>query len=153
RVTVTVKQYNSRSFFIQGAVQGAGVYQVEGHPSLLELVTLAGGLSQNHGSTAFVIRKIKPSAPAKATLKEGAQEAVVAGGGNGQTGEQTKDQVKDPSKDQATAAGEGGARADAGETLAQYTLLKVNINGLLKGRFEQNMFLEPGDIVNIPPTE
>jgi protein involved in polysaccharide export with SLBB domain len=32
-------------------------------------------------------------------------------------------------------------------------LLKVNINGLLRGDFDQNMFVEPGDIVNIPPTD
>ncbi|MGH9938846.1 MAG: polysaccharide biosynthesis/export family protein [Blastocatellia bacterium] len=112
RVIVTVRQYNSRAFFIQGAVHGAGVFQIEGRPSLLELITLAGGLQQNHSSTAFIIRKIRPPATAPATVPDGTQD-----------------------------------------TPAQYTLLKVNINGLLKGRFEQNMFLEPGDIVNIPPTE
>ena len=133
RVIVTVRQYNSRAFFIQGAVQGAGVYQIEGRPSLLELITLAGGLQQNHSSTAFIIRKIKPSTVAPATTKDGTREAP--GGGNN---DQAKDQGKDQTGDQAPA---------------QYTLLKVNINGLLKGRFEQNMFLEPGDVVNIPPTE
>src|SRR6185436_5058910 len=45
KVTVVVKEYNSRSFFIQGAVRSPGVFQIEGKPSLLELITLAGGLS------------------------------------------------------------------------------------------------------------
>jgi len=129
RVIVTVKQYNSRAFFIQGAVHGAGVFQIEGRPSLLELITLAGGLQQNHSSTAFIIRKIRPPAAAP-------DRTLDTPGDDG-----NKDQAKGPASDRAQDAP------------AQYTLLKVNINGLLKGRFEQNMFLEPGDIVNIPPTE
>jgi polysaccharide export outer membrane protein len=61
-VSVVVKQYNSRSFFIQGAVRNPGVYQIEGRAHLLKLVTMAGGLLPNHGATAFIIREIKPSA-------------------------------------------------------------------------------------------
>ena len=57
------KQYNSRSFFIQGAVRNPGVYQSEGKPSLLELITLASGLSETHGSTAFIIRRVKLPVP------------------------------------------------------------------------------------------
>src|SRR5215813_10074787 len=57
RVTVTIVQMNSHTFFIQGAVNRPGAYQIEGHPSLLTLVTVAGGLAENHGSTAFIIRE------------------------------------------------------------------------------------------------
>src|SRR5687767_4028271 len=34
-VVVIVKQYNSQTFFVQGAVSRPGVYQVEGSPTLL----------------------------------------------------------------------------------------------------------------------
>jgi polysaccharide export outer membrane protein len=102
RVTVTVKQYNSRSFFIQGAVRNPNVYYLEGRVSLLNLITVAGGLTDNHGSTAFIIRQAKTAA--------------------------------DPSA----------------ESEPEPQLIKVNIAGLLKGRFDQNVTLEPGDIVNIP---
>ena len=113
-VSVAVKQYNSRSFFIQGAVRSPGVYQVEGRPSLLKLITVAGGLAETHGSSAFIIRELKPE----------------------------------------KGGGEAGAAPDPeAEDGAQYELRKVNISGLLKGRFDQNMFLEPGDIVNIPPVD
>src|SRR5262245_64051539 len=57
RVTVTVKQLNSHTFFIQGAINRPGAYQIEGRPSLLTLITVAGGLTENHGSTAFIIRE------------------------------------------------------------------------------------------------
>ena len=58
-VTVTVTQYYTRSFFIQGAVKSGGVFQVGGKPSLLTLITLAGGLEKGHGSTAYIVRKTK----------------------------------------------------------------------------------------------
>lgn len=59
QVTVTVKQYNSQNFFIHGAVRQPGVYQVEGHPSLIRLISLAGGLADNHGATALILRPVK----------------------------------------------------------------------------------------------
>jgi protein involved in polysaccharide export with SLBB domain len=43
---------------VQGAVRRAGLYQIEGQPSLLKLITIAGGLTENYGSTAFIIREI-----------------------------------------------------------------------------------------------
>src|SRR5258705_7779078 len=59
QVLIGVKQYYSRTFFIQGAVKKPGVYQMEGHPSLLKLINVAGGLAENYGSTAFIIREVK----------------------------------------------------------------------------------------------
>jgi len=107
QVTVVVRQYNSYSFFIQGAVRHPGVYQIQGRPSLLKLITIAGGLADNHGSSAFIIREIKqPQAPNSAT-----------------------------------------------EDGAKYELIKANISALFKGSFDQDIFVEPGDIINIPPTD
>ena len=34
-----------------------------------------------------------------------------------------------------------------------YELKSVNVNALLKGQFDQDTFLEPGDIINIPPAD
>jgi protein involved in polysaccharide export with SLBB domain len=127
KVTVKVKEYNSRSFFIQGSVRSPSVYQIEGKPSLLELITLAGGLAENHGANAFIIRRLKP--PAGAQPIDGSSQQVA------------EKNAPDPDKD---ADPDNGPR---------YELKSVNINALLRGRFEQDMFLEPGDIINIPPTD
>lgn len=123
-VRVVIRQYNSRSFFIQGAVRSPGVFQVEGKPSLLVLLTLAGGLTENHSSTGFILRPNKqtPAAPENS-----------------------------PSPQPAEKSSAPEAQTTAAQT--EYSLLKVNLNGLLVGRFEQNMYLEPGDIVNIPQSE
>jgi polysaccharide export outer membrane protein len=58
-VTVLVKQFNSHTFIIQGMVAKAGIYQVESRLSLFKLISLAGGLSDGHGTSAFVIREKK----------------------------------------------------------------------------------------------
>lgn len=138
-VRVVVRQYNSRSFFIQGAVRNPGVYQVEGKPSLLVLLTLAGGLQADHSSTAFILRPNK-------------QEQSP-----GQSTQDTKSANEPTEKKAEKESPTDSANASPDEqTLTpqnEYSLLRVNINGLLVGRFEQNTYLEPGDIVNIPQTE
>src|SRR5215471_8138163 len=40
QVSVEVKVYNSCSFFVQGSVRSPGIYQIEGKPSLLQLITI-----------------------------------------------------------------------------------------------------------------
>lgn len=124
QVLVVVKQYYSHTFFIQGSVRKPGVYQMEGHPSLLNLVTVAGGLAENHGSTAFIIHQVKKKQSGSADA--GATSPVAA-------------------KSDQTGV--------AAEEEPELTLRTVNISGLLKGRFEQNTNVEPGDIVNIPQAD
>jgi polysaccharide biosynthesis/export protein len=123
RVSVSIKEFNSRSFFIQGSVRSPGVFQIEGRPTMLELLTLAGGLTEKHGANAYIIRRIK--APAQQV-----PETNVAAGSGGTT-------EPEPSPEGAP----------------KYELKSANINGLLKGRFEEDVLLEPGDIINIPVSD
>jgi polysaccharide biosynthesis/export protein len=128
QVLVMVKQFNSRSFFIAGAVQRPGVYQIEGHPSLFKLITVAGGLRENPGSTAFIIREVRD--------KKNESSSATA-----------------PSVKPVSSAGESstGQGADLnGEP--DYSVKTVNITGMLKGRIDPT-YLEPGDFVNIPTAD
>ena len=126
RVSVSVKEFNSRSFFIQGSVRSPGVFQIEGRPTMLELLTLAGGLTDTHGANAYIIRRLK--APPAKEAEPNVAKTVVATDPNGET--------------EATA-----------EDKPKYELKSANINGLLRGRFDQDVLLEPGDIINIPPSD
>jgi polysaccharide export outer membrane protein len=136
RVTVTVKQLNSHTFFIQGAVNRPGAYQIEGRPSLLTLIALAGGLTENYGSTAFIIREAyrpKMDVPDKGDPKgslDSQPESVAA------------DSPSQP-----------GGRNQEAEDPEKYELIKVNINGLFKGDLGKNMRLEPRSIIHIPQAE
>ena len=78
QVLVVVKEYNSRTYFIQGAVRSPGVFQIEGKPSLLTLITMAGGLEKDHGTSAFVIRRALPPPPTPAQLQVSTQADAAA---------------------------------------------------------------------------
>lgn len=131
-VIVAVKQFYSRSFFILGAVKKPGVYQIEGRPQLLRLITLAGGPAENHGSLAFIIREIRKKETTAAA--DGASMQPVS------TAEQT--------------VANAGAEANAADE-PEFDIKMVNINGMFKGMglHEKNSYLEPGDIVNIPQAD
>jgi polysaccharide export outer membrane protein len=136
RVSVNITELNSRNIYIQGAVNKPGVYQIDGRPHMLQLLVMAGGLLPNYGSTAFIIRRVKVS---EEDIK--AHEASL------------KAQNQRQGDEQNGAPSDQPKLQDAEWLSKQYTLIKLNINGLFKGRFDQNMFLQPGDIVNIPSTE
>jgi protein involved in polysaccharide export with SLBB domain len=137
RVTVTIEQMNSHTFFIQGAVNHPGAYQIEGHPSLLTLVTLAGGLTENHGSTAFIIREAnRPEGEAPDT--DGPKALSISRPESGAAAQPSHPPSQSEERDQAPDEHEG------------YELVKVNINGLLRGEFDKNMRLNPRSVVNIP---
>ena len=122
QVRVSIKQYSSQIFFIQGAVRSPGLYQLEGHPSLLRLISLAGGVLENSGPTALILRQAS-----KPNSKEAALAAV-------------------PNTNGAASANDSD---DNG-----IELIKVALTPLFnQGNTEQNIRLEPGDIVNIPPAK
>lgn len=130
-VTILVRQINSRSFFIQGAVVRPGAYQIEGRPSLLELITVGGGLVDGNSSTAFILRKVKQSKLDQAALSSEATQAAPS----------------------SVSDSQSQANISESEAEAKYEMIKANISGLLKGHFDQNTTLEAGDIVHIPPSD
>jgi polysaccharide export outer membrane protein len=118
QVAVMVKQMNRR-FFVQGAVRSPGVYTLAGRPSLLELISVAGGLNPTYSGTAFILRDIRPRQSAAGTPTDAASVDT------------------DPDLD----------------VQPQYEMRKSNINALLRGEFSENVTIEPGDIVHIPPAD
>lgn len=136
KVFVSVKQYNSRTFFIQGAVKAPGVYIIQGRPSLFKLITIAGGLQEKHGSTAYIVREVKAK-PEKLEAR-------------GQKPETTEQAPATPVA-QAIDNAKGSNTAIEGDT--EFELQRAQIGGLAKGRFDQNVLIQPGDVVYIPPAE
>jgi polysaccharide export outer membrane protein len=129
-VLVTIRQFVSQTFFVQGSVRNPGVYQTEGRPSLLTMISLAGGLAGDHGSTVFILRPGKTKNPGP---EADGQIASV----------QDQTSGSDQSPQTRTSGGTSPPTADS-----DYELIKVNISGLYKGQSDQR--LEPGDIINIP---
>jgi polysaccharide biosynthesis/export protein len=125
RVSVNVSEYNSRTFFIHGSVRSAGAFKIRGKVTILDLIVLAGGMTDTHGPNAYITRRRRlagTTSPAKSP------EAAT------------------PEASTGSPATTGGEAADDQE----YEMVTANINGLEKGRFNQNLILQPGDVVNIP---
>jgi polysaccharide export outer membrane protein len=135
KVFVSVAQYNSRSFFIQGAVRSPGVYVIEGRPSLFKLITIAGGLQENHGSTAYIFRETKAK-----------PEKLETGEKKDQNGDDKQGQL---AKIVDNAKGTDGSDNVEGE--GDYELITANIGGILRGRLNNNAIIQPSDVVYIPP--
>ncbi len=144
RVTVTIEQINSHTFFIQGAVNRPGAYQIEGRPSLLTLITVAGGLAESHGSTAFIIREAHR------------QESEVSDAGEPKalTLSQPKSgPASPPSQSASQPSSHSEDRDQEPDAHEGYESIRVNINGLLRGDFDKNMRLDPRSVVHIPQAE
>ncbi len=146
KVYITVRQYNSRTFFIQGSVRSPGVYVIEGQPSLFKLISIAGGLGDNHGSTAYIIRETKPSPEQLERERAGIPRSV---------GQQSAQQSGGPRSSSiiGQALAESGTDQHTTEGDSEYEMVTANISGLFRGRFEQNLIIQPNDLVYIPPAD
>jgi len=56
-VTVQVAELHSQPVSVLGAVSKPGVFQIRGRYTLLEILSLAGGLTEDAGNTALIVRK------------------------------------------------------------------------------------------------
>lgn len=94
QVTVFIKEYQSNRVSVLGAVSNPGYYEILGRQTILQVISQAGGMTEDAGEEIIVIRR----------------------------------------------QGDGSN-----------TAVKIPVEDLIvKGDVELNIFLEPGDIVNIP---
>jgi polysaccharide export outer membrane protein len=52
----SAREQTKKLYLIVGAVRNPGAFQIEGRVSALQLITLAGGLTENHGAVAFILQ-------------------------------------------------------------------------------------------------
>lgn len=161
QVNISIAQYYADSYYVQGAVRSPGVFLVRQQPSLLTLITLAGGLAENYGSQAIILRPVKN----KASVKESAQQQADV---NLQANLQGEASTGQGAQKEKTPAGQGAQKEKIKEAAEQedsdplpeeaeetvnddYEMIRLNLSNMInKGRFEQNFKIEPGDIINIP---
>jgi len=86
QVTVYVKEHNSQSTTVEGAVKKPGVYPIKGKTSLLQSLASAGGLEPNSDSTVVVFRYADGSRTAARfdvdNIRSGQAEDPVLQGGD-----------------------------------------------------------------------
>jgi polysaccharide biosynthesis/export protein len=59
KAVVAVTDFRSQPISVLGAVNTPGVHQVQGHKTLFEALSLAGGLREDAGNTVKITRKLK----------------------------------------------------------------------------------------------
>ena len=57
KVSVFIKEHQSNSVSVIGAVNSPGMYELIGNRTLLQMITQAGGFKDNAGDSLFVIRE------------------------------------------------------------------------------------------------
>ena len=77
RVTVEVSQFRSRKVFILGEVRTPGQYALDGDVTLLEVLALAGALTESAGDQVSIRRAKEPSAAVGALLPDDPQSVEV----------------------------------------------------------------------------
>lgn len=78
-VTVTVAEYKSQPISVLGQVQTPGVHQLQGRKSLLEVISLVGGLKPEAGHQIKITRKIEYGAiPLPSAKTDGTGQFSVA---------------------------------------------------------------------------
>jgi protein involved in polysaccharide export with SLBB domain len=121
---------------------------MESRGSLFKLINLAGGLSDNHGSIAFIVRELKPGTVSKAATEPAGQPVAAA------ISASTPRAAVEPVGQQVSATVPAGADSAGGRPRAEgtedYEMTPVNIAGLQSGHLEQNVMLKPGDLVIVP---
>ncbi len=61
QVHIQMKEYHSLSFTISGAVDEPGKYELDFHPSIMDLIAQAGGVVTERGNIAYVLRYSRES--------------------------------------------------------------------------------------------
>lgn len=58
-VTVSVNEFRSQPVSVIGSVKNAGIHQLQGSKTLIEVLSLAGGLTDTAGATVRVTRRLE----------------------------------------------------------------------------------------------
>lgn len=151
KVSVKVEQYNSRSFYIQGAVKQPGIYTFEGKPNLFQLVTAAGGFRDSYGSTAYIIREAKVNPEKLEKQKAGIADSSISNSAIIEP-KLTDTKLNHKTSTPVTQVVEQRESTTIiGDT--DYDVITTSIRGFVNGLFGGNVQIHPNDLVYIPPAD
>ena len=59
QVQIQIKAYHSLQYFVSGAVKSPGMYELNFHPTIMDLLAKAGGVAEGRGNVAYILRGAK----------------------------------------------------------------------------------------------
>ncbi len=127
RVAVTVVEMQSHSVSVLGAVKTPGVFQIRGTKTLLEMLSMAGGLAPDAGDAVLVMR-----------------------GGSADFAHNKNDQIQTVKAGAVHVADGNSEGALSADKTNNENTIKVSLKRLLDtGNPEYNVLVYPGDIVKV----
>lgn len=176
KVNIVVKFYSKRQLFIMGEVKNPGGYPYEENIKLLELISKAGGLTQYAGKTVKIYRGEKTEQQVITVnideiLKDVNKDVILVPGDiievvKGPLSVSVIGEVVYPGtydwyenldvlKAISMARGYTATAKLSGvkvfrETSKGKEVISVNVARILNGKMEENIILQPGDIVYVP---
>jgi polysaccharide biosynthesis/export protein len=129
-VGVFVREMQSHTVSVFGAVKKPGVFQIRGARTLVEVLSMAEGLAEDAGDTVVVMRGAGLPGAAESVLNDLPSEAVPAPLGK--------------------TISPAGAASRATEEAAGGNTLDINLKSLLdSGDARSNVIVYPGDVVKV----
>jgi polysaccharide export outer membrane protein len=164
QVEVTAKERRSRPITVVGAVQHPLVYQADSDVTLLEVLANAGGIANDAGDTIIVTRQRsalfipianpEPNVESAPGTASSASEAIPAAT---TTDDKERALTATPPAFPSTTPMEQAPSGAADSNSQTQTpppssnLISINLNELLeKGDMQNNIPLQPGDVVTVP---
>jgi|Deesub1362B_J571_1020462.scaffolds.fasta_scaffold00006_160 polysaccharide export outer membrane protein len=77
QVTVFIKEYQSKRVSVLGAVRNPGPYELLGRQTILQIISEAGGMTEDAGETIIIIRQLADGS--STTLRIPVEDLVVKG--------------------------------------------------------------------------
>jgi polysaccharide export outer membrane protein len=161
QVEVTAKERRSRPITVVGAVQHPLVYQADSDVTLLEVLASAGGVANDAGDTIIVTRPraavfipiagsepIVESAPGTASS---ASEATPPMATTDDKEQQLTPAFPSATQMEQTPSGAADTSRQTQTPAPLSNIISINLNELLeKGDMQNNIPLQPGDVVTVP---
>ena len=164
QVEVTARERRSRPITVVGAVQHPLVYQADSDVTLLEVLASAGGIANDAGDTIIVTRQRpalfipianpEPNVESAPGTASSASEAIPAAT---TTDDKERALTATPPAFPSTTPMEQAPSGAADSNSQTQTpppssnLISINLNELLeKGDMQNNIPLQPGDVVTVP---
>jgi polysaccharide export outer membrane protein len=161
QVEVTARERRSRPITVVGAVQHPMVYQTDSDVTLLEVLADAGGIANDAGDTIIVTRPraavFIPIAGSEPTVESAPGTTSSASEATATSDDKEQPLPASPpafpsatQMEQAPAAAADSSRQT--QTPAPLSnIISINLNELLeKGDMQNNIPLQPGDVVTVP---
>jgi len=164
QVEVTAKERRSRPITVVGAVGHPMVYQAESDVTLLEVLANAGGIANDAGDTIIVTRQRSAlfipianpepnveSAPGTASSASEATSAVTATDDKERALTASPPAFPSATQMEQTPSGAADSTTQTQNPAPSSNIISINLNELLeKGDVQNNIPLQPGDVVTVP---